>query len=136
MVAKDTNRNGSDEYVEYPQMAISGDRLHAFWLADGQIWYRPGTLNISNSRDIGEMETLPLIRPNPVQDNFVILLPPGNEPYTLRLFDTNSKLMVTYNDVPAGQAFRCNIANLTTGLYQIEVRNANGYLKVQKLIKH
>ena len=117
----------------YPYHALSGSLLHqepVYYEKGGESWGVP--IDVTNVQDIQVVENIK-IYPNPAKDVLTVnIAHAGSGSYTLRLYDTNSRLINTKELQPGDNVL--NVSHLTPGLYFLIISNRLGTLEARKIL--
>lgn len=117
----------------YPYHALFGSLLHqepVYYEKGGESWGVP--LDVTNVQDIQVVENIK-IYPNPAKDVLTLNIGhAGSGSYTLRLYDTNSRLINTKELQPGDNVL--NVSHLTPGLYFLIISNRQGIQEARKIL--
>ena len=117
----------------YPYHALFGSLLHqepVYYEKGGESWGVP--IDVTNVQDIQVVENIK-IYPNPAKDVLTVnIAHAGSGSYTLRLYDTNSRLINTKELQPGDNVL--NVSHLTPGLYFLIISNRLGTLEARKIL--
>lgn len=95
----------------------------------------PREMPIVSSIPSAFQENILSVYPNPFQDKIYVHLNKTNADFNIELVDISGKILKSYTQIPSEKTFVLPTAELSSGIYFLQISNENELLEVRKLIK-